>query len=66
MFTNKIAYWAQVKGFRHNFLAKECEVSIQTFSRWATNKTQPDLKQAANLARILGISLDELIEEEDN
>jgi putative transcriptional regulator len=63
MFTNKIAYWAQIKGLKHNFLAKECGVSIQTFSRWVNNKTQPDLKQSATLARILDITLDELIEE---
>jgi transcriptional regulator with XRE-family HTH domain len=64
MYKNRIAHWAQIRGFKHNYLAKECGVSIQTFSRWVNNKTQPDLKQSAILARILGISLDELIEEE--
>jgi transcriptional regulator with XRE-family HTH domain len=64
MFINKIGYWAEVKGVKHKHLAKECGVSIQTFSRWVNNKTQPDLKQSALLARILDISMDELVEEE--
>lgn len=61
MFSNKIAYWAEVKGVKHKHLAKQCGVSIQTFSRWVNNKTQPDLKQSADLARILGITVDQLI-----
>ena len=67
MFANKIGFWADEKGIKHKHLAKECGVSIQTFSRWVNNKTQPDLKQSAIIARILGITLDELVgwEEED-
>lgn len=65
MFSNKIAYWADVRGLKHKYLAKECEVSIQTFSRWANNKTQPDLKHAARLARIFNISIDDLVKEEE-
>lgn len=65
MFRNKIWYWADKKGIKHKALAKQCGVSQQTFSNWVNNKTQPDLKQSAVLARILGISLDELIEEEN-
>jgi len=62
MFKNKIAYWAELRGVKHKYLAKECGVSIQTFSRWVNNKTQPDLKHSAQLARIFNIKLDELIE----
>lgn len=65
MFENKIAYWAEVKGHRYNFLAKQIGVSPQTFSSWVKNKTQPDLKQSAHLARIFDISLDELIKGEE-
>lgn len=65
MFENKIAYWAELKGRRHKYLAKECGVSVQTFSRWAQNKTQPDLKQSFILARILGISINEMGELKD-
>ncbi|MBS4171957.1 helix-turn-helix transcriptional regulator [Bacillus sp. FJAT-49736] len=65
MFQNKIAYWANVKGFKHKYLAKECGVSAATFSSWVRNITQPDLKQSFILARILGISVDELGEMKD-
>ncbi|MDF1511060.1 MULTISPECIES: helix-turn-helix transcriptional regulator [Bacillaceae] len=61
MFNNRITYWAEKKGIKHKHLAQECEVSIQTFSRWANNKTQPDLKQSAIIARRLGVSLDDLV-----
>jgi putative transcriptional regulator len=60
MFINKIAYWAKIKGLRHNYLANECGVSIQTFSRWVNNKTQPDLEKAFILANIFGIQVDQL------
>jgi transcriptional regulator with XRE-family HTH domain len=68
MFENKIGHWADIKGIKHNHLAKECGVSIQTFSRWVNNKTQPDLEKAYVLARLLGIALDQLGEfkEEEN
>jgi transcriptional regulator with XRE-family HTH domain len=65
MFKNKIGYWAEVKGVKHKYLAKECGVSSVTFSSWVNNKRQPDLKQSADLARILNIKLDDLIEEEE-
>jgi putative transcriptional regulator len=60
MFRNRIGYWAQVKGFKHNYLAKECGVSIQTFSRWVNNHTQPDLEKAFILGRIFNIPVGEL------
>ncbi|MED3650594.1 helix-turn-helix transcriptional regulator [Heyndrickxia sporothermodurans] len=65
MFQNKIAYWAKEKGVKYKYLAKECGVSVQTFSSWVNNKTQPDLKQSFILVRILGIKIDDLVEEEE-
>lgn len=62
MFLNKIDYWVKEKGFKKKHLAKKCGVSDQTFSNWCINKTQPDLKQSAALARILGITIDQLVE----
>jgi putative transcriptional regulator len=65
MLKNKIAYWAKEKGKRHNYLAKCCEVSPQTFSSWVKNKTQPDLFQSYILKCELRLeSMEELIEEE--
>lgn len=49
---------------KHKHIATECGVSIQTFSRWVNNKTQPDLEHSAMIARILGIKIDDLVEGE--
>lgn len=62
MFINKIGYQADKKGVKHKHLANACGVTIQTFSRWVNNRSQPDLKQSAIIARILDISIDELVE----
>lgn len=67
MLENRIGYWAELKGIKHKYIAKECGVSIQTFSRWVNNRSQPDLLQSAIIARMLGISIDELVYgEEEN
>lgn len=65
MFKNRIAYWANEKGMKYKALAKHCGVSAQTFSSWVNNKTQPDLKHSWLLTRMLGISLDELVGDEE-
>ncbi len=65
MFENRIGFWANEKGIKHKRLAKECGVSSVTFSSWVNNKTQPDLKQSWTIARMLGITIDELIKEEE-
>lgn len=64
MIVNKIAYWAEKKGMKHNYLAKECGVSVQTFSRWSKNKTQPDLIQSYILSKLLDVPLIDLIEDQ--
>jgi putative transcriptional regulator len=66
MFENKIAYWANQKGFKHKYLAKEIGVSAVTFSSWINNKTQPDLRQSHQLAKIFGISIDDLVKREES
>ncbi|KYD11099.1 hypothetical protein B4102_2283 [Heyndrickxia sporothermodurans] len=65
MFQNKIGYWAEERGIKHKRLAKECGVTTVTISKWINNRTQPDLKQSYILARILGIKIDDLVEEEE-
>lgn len=66
MFTNKIGYWAEIKGIKHKHLAAACNVSIQTFSRWVNNKTQPNLEESQIIATELGITIDQLINGEEN
>lgn len=62
---NRISYLLKVKGVKQNHVAKKMEVSEQTFSNWCRNITQPDLLQAYELARIIGVSIEELIEKEE-
>jgi transcriptional regulator with XRE-family HTH domain len=62
---NRIDFWMDSRGLKNKFVAKECGVSEQTFSKWRQNKTQPTLIQSAMLAKTLGISVDDLIEWRD-
>ncbi|MFD2442949.1 helix-turn-helix transcriptional regulator [Bacillus sp. CGMCC 1.16607] len=62
MVINTIKYWAKERGLIHKYLAKQIGVSEQTFSRWVRNETQPDLIQSFHLSRILGITIDQLVE----
>jgi DNA-binding XRE family transcriptional regulator len=61
MFENKLDYWMKKRGAKNNFLAPLCGVSVQTFSKWRQNKTQPELEPAAIIAKSLGITVDQLI-----
>jgi transcriptional regulator with XRE-family HTH domain len=62
---NKISYLLKEKGLKQNHVAKKMGVSEQTFSNWCRNITQPDLLQAYVLAKIIGVRIDELIEDNE-
>ena len=47
-------------------IAEKINVSRQTISNWETGQTVPDLYQAKELANILNISIDELVENNDD
>lgn len=67
MFENKLDYWMEKRGLKNKHLAKLCGVSETTFSKWRQNKTQPDLKAASLIAESLSITMDQLVNgEEDN
>lgn len=66
MFNNRIDYWMELKGLKNKYLAKKCNVTEQTFSKWRQNKTQPDLKSASVIADELNIKLDDLINKGDS
>ena len=44
-------------------LADELHVTVQAVSQWENNKTQPDSDKLLHLARILGITADDLLDE---
>lgn len=49
------------KGMSQEEVAEKLGVSRQTISKWETDETLPDIRQAKNLAVLYGLSLDELI-----
>lgn len=61
---NRIAEIALAKGVKQSHLAKVCGVSNQTFSRWATNKSQPNILQGYLIAKELNVKMETLIKEE--
>ena len=50
------------KGLSQEAVAEKLGVSRQTISKWETDETLPDIRQAKGLAVLYGQSLDELIE----
>jgi transcriptional regulator with XRE-family HTH domain len=60
MFKNKIDYWIKEKGLSGKFVAKRCDVVPQTVSSWRKNNSQPSLKEAFILAKLLGVRVDDL------
>ncbi|NYE07588.1 transcriptional regulator with XRE-family HTH domain [Bacillus niacini] len=67
MFNNKLDYWMEKRGLKNKHISKLCGVSETTFSKWRQNKTQPDIEAALIIANALSITVDQLIngEEED-
>ena len=50
------------KGLSQEAVAEKLGVSRQTISKWETDETLPDIRQAEKLAVLYGLTLDELIE----
>lgn len=66
MFENRIGYWIKERGLKLRYISDQLGVSYQTVSNWCNNRSQPDLKQSAKLARILGVNLNDLIKEDEH
>lgn len=49
-------------GFSQEDVAERLGVSRQTISKWETDETLPDIRQAKKLAHLYHLSLDDLIE----
>lgn len=50
------------RGFSQEDTAEKLGVSRQTISKWETDETLPDIRQAKRLAELYRLSLDELIQ----
>ena len=57
----RIAALRKEKGLKQDNLAQMLEVSPQAVSKWENDQTCPDISLLPKLARILGVSVDELL-----
>lgn len=47
---------------KNRWLAEQLGKSEMTISRWSTNKAQPSLDQLIEIAKLLNVKLDDLLE----
>ena len=59
---NNLYHARKKKGLSQEDVAEKIGVSRQTISKWETDETLPDIRQAKKLAVLYGLTLDELIE----
>ncbi|MCI8547217.1 MAG: helix-turn-helix domain-containing protein [Clostridia bacterium] len=59
---NNLFHARKKKGLSQEDVAEKLGVSRQTISKWETDETLPDIRQAKKLSTLYGLSLDELIE----
>lgn len=59
---NNLYHARKKKGLSQEDVAEKIGVSRQTISKWETDETLPDIRQAKQLAILYGLALDELIE----
>lgn len=57
----RIANLRREKGLKQDDLAQMLEVSPQAVSKWENDQTCPDISLLPDLAKILGVSVDELL-----
>ena len=57
----RIAALRREKGLKQDDLARMLEVSPQAVSKWENDQTCPDISLLPKLARVLGVSVDELL-----
>lgn len=58
---NSLFHARKRRGMSQEEVAERLGVSRQTVSKWETDETLPDIRQAKRMAVIYGVSLDELI-----
>lgn len=63
---SRIGFWIDERGLKRKFIAKQLGVSPEMVSKWVTGKALPRLDKAFELAKMLGIKVDDLYEEFDS
>lgn len=59
---NNLCNARKKSGLSQEEIAEKLGVSRQTISKWETNETLPDIRQAKRLSQIYNLSLDDLID----
>lgn len=59
---NRIRVILAEQQIKNRWLAEQLGKSEMTISRWSTNKTQPSLDQLIEIAKLLNVKLDDLVE----
>lgn len=65
-FGETIAYLRKQKGMTQNELAEKMHVTDKAVSKWERNLSCPDVNTISKLANILGVSVEELIQNKNN
>ena len=58
----RIAHFRKEKGLTQEELAQHMGISPQAVSKWENDQTCPDISALPKLARLLGVTVDELLE----
>ncbi|MGE6379974.1 helix-turn-helix transcriptional regulator [Peribacillus muralis] len=53
-------------GFKKKYIAVKLEVSPTQLSNWISGRSFPTIEKAFRLAKLLGVKVDDLYEEEEN
>lgn len=61
MISQNIQSLRKRKGFSQEVLAEKLNVSRQTVTKWETGESQPDASNCIALAKLFGISIDDLL-----
>lgn len=62
---NRLRVVLAEKQIKNRWLAEHLRKSEMTVSRWSTNKAQPSLTQLIEIAKLLNVKLDDLVEPYD-
>lgn len=61
-YPNRLRVILAERNITNRWLAARLGVAEMTMSRWVTNKMQPSLAQLINIAKILDVTLEDLVE----
>lgn len=59
---NRLRVILAERNLKNRWLAEQLGKSEMTISRWCTNKAQPSVEQLIELAKLLNVKIDDLLE----